>query len=100
MEVTEFMDINGDKIFDTKDGWNYVSEGYSMEEPDDLPLELVEDFEIDESQFMTAELVKAQLSCKTYSCGGTTTGKDDYCYYCQKKQAGLIEGDYPTLEEI
>ncbi len=101
MKVTEFMDINGDEIFDTKSGWDYVSDGYLMDEPTDDPLfELEEDFEIDESQFMIAELTKSQLACRAVSCGGTVQRNELYCYYCQKKRAGLINGEYPTIEEI
>lgn len=97
MKVTEFMDINGDEIWDTEDGWDWVSEGYLMEETTDDPLPNLDELECDTSQFMTAQLVQAQLKCRTFRCGGTTLGSDDFCYYCQKKHDGLITG---KVEEI
>jgi len=87
----EFMDKNGIDMFDTWDGYNYTDEGYDLE-----PEEEEEGFNLEEAtiptetQFKIAEFNRAAMSCTTKNCGGIQNPGYSLCYYCLKKERGLI----------
>jgi len=45
----------------------------------------------DPLKMMVAEMEAKKHKCKTTRCSGVTQGEAQYCYYCQRKNAGLIE---------
>ena len=40
---------------------------------------------------------RANNRCYTPYCGGTTSGADKFCYYCNKKHKGLTKNEYKDL---
>jgi hypothetical protein len=91
MDTKDFMDSNGIDMFDTWDGYAYTDEGYELE-PEDAEEGLDEDDVIilNETQYRFAELNRAIMKCGIENCGNTVINLGGICYYCKKKERGLI----------
>lgn len=90
MDTKEFMDANGIEIFDTRDGYAYINEGYTIEDLEEEGFDTENITIPDETQFRIADLNRTKMGCAANNCGNTVMSRGKLCYYCKKKERGII----------
>lgn len=104
MDTLDFMDINGEEIFDTGEGYTFLGPefnecfGMSYDDyyyEDEIEEEEEESQNLQEyvskgSKFKYAELNREKMECSMPGCLSTVIKHGEPCYYCKKKKEGLI----------
>ena len=102
LDAVDFMKANGEEFFIINENPD-IGDGKPLEIDSKNSISIGQaDRDSDRDmhnpdKVMHTEENRAYNRCTTICCGGTTSGADKYCYYCQKKQRGLIENDPEDL---
>ena len=102
LDALDFMGANGDEFFiindnpelDTDVPKKLNSENSRSKAAADA--DSTKDMNNPEKVFFT-EKNRANSRCYTPYCGGTVSGADKFCYYCNKKHKGLIKSEPEDL---